>query len=158
MPDKGIYILTGPVQSGKTTALVNWSAKRKDVYGILTPVADEKRVFKIAENGEQFPMEAEPGESAVFSIGRFRFSKNNFARAIEIIRDSIRKEGWLIIDEIGPLELKGGGFQDVLMEVMAQRKDKVLLVVREGLVEKVKKYFVFSAIVLKTEDLYHLHT
>ncbi len=156
MPDTGTYILTGPVRSWKTTTLVNWSGKRKDVHGILSPLAGEKRVFMNARNREQFPMEAEPDESPVLSVGRFKFSKNNFDRAIGIIRDAIGKEGWLIIDEIGPLELRGEGFHDVLRETLAQRKDKLLLVVRAGLIEKVKKYFVVNAIEINSGDLYIL--
>jgi nucleoside-triphosphatase THEP1 len=153
MPDSGIYILTGPVRSGKTTALVNWSENRNDVQGILTPLAGERRVFMNAESREQFPMEAEADESAVLPIGRFRFSKKNFERAIQIIQESVRREGWLIIDEIGPLELKGEGFNDVLIEVLRRRKNKLLLVVREGFVEKVKELFGFTAEVIFAVNL-----
>ena len=152
-PEPGIYILTGPVQSGKTTALINWSANRKDVYGILTPLAGEKRIFLDAQNREQFPMEAEAGEAEVLSVGRFRFSKNNFEKAIQTVLDAARSEGWLVIDEIGPLELRGEGFHDVLKEVLVQRKNKLLLVVREGLVEKVKEHFVFIADVILAGNL-----
>ena len=101
-------------------------------------------------------MEAEAGESAVLSIGRFRFSKKSFERAIQIIRESVRHEGWLIIDEIGPLELRGEGFHDVLKEVLAQRKDKLLLVAREEVTEKVKEYFVPNAIVINHDDIVYL--
>lgn len=154
MPDTGIYILTGPVGSGKTTALINWIKGRKDVSGILTPLTGEKRVFLNAKTGEQFPMEAEADESAVLSIGRFRFSKQNFEKAIQAIRETMHHDGWLIIDEIGPLELQGKGFHDVLKEVLAQRKDKLLLVVREGLLEKVKNYFELNAFEINPVDLY----
>jgi nucleoside-triphosphatase THEP1 len=140
-----ICILTAPIQSGKTTSLINWSAARKDVYGILTPVVSGKRVFMNAQTREQFPMEAE-GPSAqlradVLSIGRFVFSKEAFNKASEIIRDAIHKEGWLVIDEVGPLELRGEGFCNVLREGLSVKKEKILLVVREGITEQVKKHF-----------------
>jgi nucleoside-triphosphatase THEP1 len=138
-----IYILTAPIQSGKTTSLINWSAKRTDVYGILTPVINGKRIFMNAKTKEQFPMEAESEEEGV-DVGRFVFSKNNFVKAVEIIRDAIIKDGWLVIDEIGPLEIRGDGFCDVLKEVLSVRKEKLLLVVREGMAEKVKDYFKMS--------------
>ena len=153
MPDTGIYILTGLVGSGKTTALINWMKGNKDVSGILTPLSDGKRVFMNAKNGEQFSMEAEAEESAVFSIGRYQFSKKNFEKAIQVIRESVRNEGWLIIDEIGPLELGGEGFHDVLKEVLAQRKSKLFLVVREGFVGKVKELFGFTAEVILAENM-----
>jgi nucleoside-triphosphatase THEP1 len=151
MPEPGVYILTAPVQTGKTTSLVNWSAKRNDVYGILTPVVDGKRVFMNAHTKEQFPMEAVEGEKEVLSIGRFVFSKNNFEKAIQIILNAINKEGWLVIDEIGPMELRGEGFHNILKEVVLQRKGKIILVVREGLTEKVKTSFNIPAAALLKE-------
>jgi nucleoside-triphosphatase THEP1 len=139
-----IYILSAPVQSGKTSSLINWSAARKDVYGILTPVINGKRVFMNAQTKEQFPMEA-TGDEETLEVGRFVFSKAGFDKAIQIIREAVNKKGWLIIDEIGPLELRGEGFCEVLKEVLAQRNNKLLLVVREGLLEQVKEYFGISA-------------
>ena len=138
-----IFILTAPIQSGKTTTLISWSANRNDVHGILTPVIGGKRVFMDAQTKEQFPMEV-TGDEETLVVGRFVFSKAGFDKAIQIIRNAINKEGWLVIDEIGPLELKGEGFCDILKEVLFQRNDKLLLVVREGLVQQVKKYFSIS--------------
>jgi nucleoside-triphosphatase THEP1 len=135
-----IYFFTGPVRSGKTTALIQWAGNRKHVYGVFTPDAGEKRVFMNADSKEIFSMEAAGNEETI-AIGRFSFSKKNFVKASLIISDAIEKEGWLVIDEIGPLELKGEGFAAVLKEILAQRKDKIILVVREGLVEKVISYF-----------------
>ncbi len=85
-------------------------------------------------------MEATGGEKTL-AVGRFVFSKAGFAKAIQIIRDSITREGWLVIDEIGPLELRGEGFYNVLKEVLAVRNEKIVLVVREGLEEEVKNQF-----------------
>jgi nucleoside-triphosphatase THEP1 len=138
-----IVILTAPIQSGKTTSLINWSVARNDVHGILTPVVNGKRVFMNVQTKEQFPMEA-TGEEEKLTVGKFIFSKAGFEKAAGIIREGIDKKGWLVIDEIGPLELRGEGFCDVLKEVLAKRKEKIILVVREGMVEKVKVYFNIS--------------
>src|SRR5438093_50098 len=135
-----IFILTAPIRSGKTTSLISWSAERNDVYGIFTPVIGGKRVFMNAHTKEQFPMEA-TGDEETLTIGRFAFSKTHFDKAIQIIRDAINNEGWLVIDEIGPLELRGDGFCNVLKEVLEKRQEKILLVAREGITEKVKEYF-----------------
>ena len=144
----GIYILTAPVRSGKTTSLVSWSEKRNDVHGILTPVVDGKRVFMDAHTRRLFLMEAKEGETEVFAVGKFVFSKTNFEKAIQIIRNAIHKDGWLVIDEIGPLELRGEGFHDVLKEVLSQRPERILLMVREGLAERVKEHFNIPAAVI----------
>ena len=135
-----VYILSAPIQSGKTTSLISWSAERKDVYGILTPVVADKRVFMNVQTREQFPMEA-TGEEETLAVGRFLFSKNSFDKAMQIIRDAVHKDGWLVIDEIGPMELRGEGFCEVLKEVLAVREEKILLVVREGMAKPVKDHF-----------------
>jgi nucleoside-triphosphatase THEP1/ABC-type thiamin/hydroxymethylpyrimidine transport system permease subunit len=144
--DTQIFILTGLIQTGKTTSLVNWSAKRNDVFGILTPVVNDKRVFMNAHTHEQFPMEAGKSETEVLFIGKFLFSKTSFSKAQQIIRDALDKKGWLLIDEIGPLELKGEGFYNVLKEVLnhQEKKQKIFLVVRDGMVENVMESFELS--------------
>jgi nucleoside-triphosphatase THEP1 len=141
-----IYLLTAPIQTGKTTSLINWSEKRNDVHGILTPVINGKRVFMNVYTKEQFPMEAIDDETETLTVGKFVFSKKNFDKAVQIIRNAIEKEGWLIIDEIGPLELNGKGFSEVLKELLAIRQHKTILVVRDkdDMVEKTKKYFNLS--------------
>jgi nucleoside-triphosphatase THEP1 len=145
IPEPIIFILTAPVHSGKTTSLINWSAARNDVHGILTPVVGGKRVFMNAQTKEQFPMEATgpsaPLRTDVITVGRFVFSKAAFDKAIQTIRDAITKKDWLVIDEIGPMELRGEGFCEVLKEVLMLRKEKILLVVREGMAGQVIKYF-----------------
>jgi nucleoside-triphosphatase THEP1 len=140
---KGVYILSAPIHSGKTTSLVKWSDQRTDVFGILTPDVNGKRVFMNAHNRQLFLMEAKEGEPETLTVGRFTFSKTNFDKASQIIRKNIEKKGWLVIDEIGPLELRGEGFSEILKEVLEKRKHNILLVVRDkdDMLEKVKTFF-----------------
>jgi nucleoside-triphosphatase THEP1 len=93
-----------------------------------------------AETREQFPMEAAAGEESI-AVGKFVFSKSNFDKAIEILQSSIEKEGWVVVDEIGPLELKQEGFYTVVTALLNKRKGKLILVVRQGLQEEVKQQF-----------------
>ncbi len=95
MNERVIYILTGKIQSGKTSALIKWSAGKTDIFGILTPVIDGRRFFMDAHSRIQFRMEAGETEKAILSIGRYNFSKAAFEHAAEIIRQSINKNGWL---------------------------------------------------------------
>jgi nucleoside-triphosphatase THEP1 len=139
-----IYILSAPIQTGKTTSLIKWSSEKEDVYGILTPVINGTRLFMNAHTREQFAMEAQNDEKT-FDVGRFHFSKKNFEKAINIIRTDMLKPGWLVVDEIGPLELKGQGFHDVLRELLQKRKENIILVVREGLVQQVTEHFKIEA-------------
>lgn len=141
--EKPVWIMTGTLQSGKTTALVNWTEDRDDVAGILTPVVEGKRIFLDARTRERFPMEADNGEMDVLRVGRFVFSKNNFEKASDLLRKAKDTKGWLIIDEIGPMELKGEGFAEVLKELLKQQPEgqTMILVVRESIVDKVREYF-----------------
>jgi nucleoside-triphosphatase THEP1 len=151
------YILSGPVGSGKTTKLVEWSSARKDVAGILTPVKEKKRVFTDVQSGEQWKMEALKDEQDPIHIGKYRFSRESFDRASTLLRSLIHTPGWLVIDEIGPLELKGEGFGFVLQDILKERKGKLLLVVREGLAERVIHTFRMSDVkvitIEETENL-----
>ncbi|MBK7036349.1 MAG: hypothetical protein IPH42_08405 [Bacteroidetes bacterium] len=141
---KNTLIVTGPINSGKTTRLMDWCKNRNDVYGILTPKINGKRVFVDVATGDQFEMEAQENEENVLSIGKYIFSVAGFDRAKNILRNATnRKNGWLIIDEVGPLELKGEGFGEELKELLNSIDDsfKVIIVVRESLVEQVITYF-----------------
>lgn len=140
---KQVVILSGPVQTGKTTSLVLWSREKNDMHGILTPVIEGKRVLMNVHTRSAIQMEAGPEEKDTVVVGKFVFSSNNFNQAIEVVRDAISKDGWLIIDEIGLIELRGEGFAEVLKEALASgnKEQKIMLIVREGLVEKVKEFF-----------------
>lgn len=40
-------------------------------------------------------------------VGKFIFSKASFQKAINLLKENIGSDGWLIIDEIEPLEIRG---------------------------------------------------
>lgn len=137
-----IYIYSAPIHSGKTTALVNWISNKKDVGGILSPVVDGQRVFMNVADKETFSMLAVPDESKTIEVGRYRFSFSAFEKASETIIDAAKNYSILIIDEIGPLELRGEGFASTLKSVLAHNYNSiVILTVRDFLVNDVKDYF-----------------
>jgi len=140
MQKKEVYILTGTIHSGKSSTLAKWCNTRNDVFGILSPVENGKRFFQDISNGEKFPMEAGPEEISTIPIGKFKFSMSAFSKAVEIIAGSAyNKNGWLVIDEIGPLELSGRGFDEVLKEVLQASPSnmKIILVVRDTIKDDV---------------------
>jgi nucleoside-triphosphatase THEP1 len=140
---KTIYIFAGSVQSGKTTSLLNWARTLNDVSGILTPVVEGRRIFLNLENGERFPMEAEVTEMDAVIVGRFSFSPSSFQYAIDILGQASKKTaGWVVVDEIGPLELRGEGFASITRRLIeSDNQYSLLLVVRDGLVKKVRTTF-----------------
>ena len=144
MITKNIYILSAPKHSGKTTRLIEWSVDRDDVFGILTPIVNGKRIFMDAHSKEQFQMEAGENEINIFEVGQYKFSRAAFKRASTIINNAINiNAGWIVIDEVGPLELKGEGFAGTVQKVLQQQHSlaNILLVIREGLVDNILKKF-----------------
>lgn len=133
-----IYIFSGDIQSGKTTQLLQWCREKKTVAGILTPVVNEKRYFLNIRGGEKVAMEAAAGEKDVQAIGRFVFSSGAFAWAEKVLGDAMNTDAEIIVvDEIGPLELQGKGFHNILQHLLQSKIKRLLLVVRSTKLEEV---------------------
>lgn len=138
-----VYLVTGPVNSGKTTRLTNWVKTKSHCAGILTPKIEGRRMFLDIKTGEHFPMEANETESALH-VGKYLFSAAAFEKAITFLRQASADPTteWLVLDEIGPLELKGEGFSKVLKDILAEEKIiNIVLVVRQGLESDVLNHF-----------------
>lgn len=153
-----IYVLTGPVQTGKTTALAEWVGRRVAAAGLLQPVRGGKRYLKSLPSGEVRPLECSGAEDAV-QVGRFRFSASVFAWGRRKLREAHEREPeWLFIDEIGPLELRGEGLAPAVETVLCGRgessRQHALLVVRERLLEIVsERYALDETRVLRPGEL-----
>ncbi|MEN8153430.1 MAG: nucleoside-triphosphatase [Acidobacteriota bacterium] len=149
-----IYIFSGPIESGKTTKLEKWIKDRIDVSGILMPVLDGIRHIYSINSEKFFPVEADKNEDPekIINIGKYYFLKKLFDRGNEEIERATKSEKKIvIIDEIGPLELRGEGFSPGLKKVKDkfEGKEKILLlVIREGLVKEVTNHFHISEYVL----------
>ena len=151
MPEP-LLILTGEKQSGKTSKLLTWTNSRENMFGILTPVTGGSRVFWNVHSRESFAMEALENEDAL-EVGKYHFSKSGFEKAIQVIVSSLHNPGWLVVDEIGPLELRGEGFSSVVKRILEERKGKTLFVVRKNLVGDVVNYFEFDRWQVKIIDV-----
>ncbi len=145
---KNVILLTGPKRTGKSTAIENWiSRKAGGVAGILSPIINEKRHFKSIESGEQWEMEAAANEAGL-NVGKYTFSNAAFEKASEILLKAAQNEKGelLVIDEIGPLELKGEGLHSALKSILAMENgiSDILIVAREGLVNDICTHFGIS--------------
>lgn len=144
-----IHIISGKTGSGKTTLLQNWLPP--GACGILSPKINGKRVFQDIESGEQIPMENAAG---TLETGRYRFDASSFAWAQNVVLNAwLREPEWLIIDEIGPLEIrKDLGFHQLLLKIFSKQppsRTKMLMVVRDSMVhEFCDKYGLQHAIIL----------
>lgn len=159
-----IYILTGAIRSGKTTALLHWSKSRNDVDGLLCPDdANGKRYFLKLKNKTIFKLEAEAETEAIVTIGNFKFLRSAFNEANDylILEASKTEPKYLIIDEIGKLELKNEGLHVSTKALISQFKSKnnthLILVVRDYLLDAVLEHYgITECSILNTEDLKNL--
>lgn len=149
-PDNPLYLLTGPIRSGKTTALMNALSDRPNISGLLMPDLDGTRqLFDIGER-KSYPFQSRandfPNEPTI-TIGRFTFLQSGFERARQILAETLRKQPeWLIVDELGPLELKGQGFEPHIGRIIhahqhGQLQSRLLIVVRDYLLADVIRHY-----------------
>jgi len=146
---KSINILTGPVHSGKTTRLIAWVKYHQHSGGILAPVIHNQRYlysvlsndYRILEAGE----EVLPAQEIV-QIGNYAFLNSAFQWARSELQFAMNeKPPYLIVDEIGPLELSGKGLEPMVTTLLEDYerslKNRIILVVREHLLEKVISHY-----------------
>jgi nucleoside-triphosphatase len=117
--NRHIYVLTGPVQGGKTTsvsALVTLlRSQGVKVGGFLCPGSfseGRRSAFNLLdiETGQQLPMGSEKEQMGWVKFRRFYFNPDAFIQGEGWIKNSIRSDpGLLVIDEVGPMELEGMG-------------------------------------------------
>jgi nucleoside-triphosphatase THEP1 len=158
-----IYILTGDIRTGKTTALLDWCENRNDVDGVLCPDDDiGKRYLLNIKSKVTYPLAAhsDTEEDNIVLIGPFQFLKSAFEKANDfLIALSTKKESqYLIIDELGKLELKHMGLHDsaekLIPDYMFNDSDHLILVVRTSLLKEIIKHYEIKAYtLLAKEDL-----
>lgn len=140
-------VLTGKSGSGKTSlaqAVVE-ALRRKGipVCGILAPgywEAGQRSGFDIVDlsAGRRTRLafrEANPKQGAVVP---FSFDPEG----LKLGRAALRPESWpaggvMFVDEVGPLELRGGGWANALDQLTANQNGPLVLVIREALVDQV---------------------
>jgi nucleoside-triphosphatase THEP1 len=152
-----IRILTGPIQSYKTTTLRTWVDQRTDCGGFLSPdVGGVRQLYHIRtkELVKWQHIEPQPGD---VMIGRFAFDPGGFTSGItwleEDFYDPLTK--FIILDEVGPLELKGLGWHPWLRSNLPFNPEKTLiLVVRSSLVEEVINKYQLENIDVVEKDFF----
>lgn len=93
--------------------------------------------------GEEVPLEHPTGDEIVVPVGRFLFRQAAFDWAIERIEQAVATgASGVVIDEVGPLEMGGGGFADLLDRLASDHPavERILLV-RTSLVHAVSERF-----------------
>ncbi|MBK8711525.1 MAG: hypothetical protein IPL97_06610 [Niastella sp.] len=143
-----IYIFSRPVRTGKTTGLQQWVKNNAQVAGILTPDVEGRRILYDIASNEYRLLQVDndyPGDKIL--IGRYVFSADVLQQAQKILIDASGYNGWLIIDEVGKLEVyQNAGLEPVISSIIEKYKmnagnGKLLLVIRkEILADAIRKY------------------
>jgi nucleoside-triphosphatase len=148
-----IFLFTAPVNSGKTTALMEWAKSKDRLGGFLAPdIEGLRRLYRLRDRQLHLyqlsaAALAAAAPEAVVNIGKFNFA----AEAFELARRTLLEDlaagfDWVVIDEIGKLELRGEGLEPAVGQVIAsfqrpEAKGNLLLVVRDELVDKVAQHY-----------------
>ncbi len=139
-----IAVLAGPVHGGKTTLLERatacWAARGFRCAGFFSPAVRDgagDKGYDLVElaTRRRRPYLRRSGPDGAERVGPYVFVPETLARAREIIRDAGASQA-LVVDEVGPLELEGGGLWPALREALGRDGAKILLVVREELVKE----------------------
>jgi nucleoside-triphosphatase THEP1 len=140
-----INIVTGKIQSGKTTGLFKLLNTRYYVDGILSPIVNEKRVLYHIASKTIKRFEVDESNEKTISIGNYIFLQESFDWANEkLIKGFSNKPDFLVIDELGKLELKGKGFYPSIKEILEIKENlttQLILVIRDYLLDEVLHYY-----------------
>lgn len=143
--NKQIKIVTGKVHTGKTTRLFAFANSHKSVDGILVPVINDKRMIYHISSKELKQLEVDNNSNKCISVGNYNFLIESFCWANKKLVDGFSKNPeWIIIDEIGKLELeKKGLFEsaDFILTNFRNTKTNIIFVIRDYLLDAVLKSF-----------------
>lgn len=142
-----IYILTGPIHSGKTDFLKRVTRdlreRERKVAGFLSVSIWDGDVctgydLHDLSTDESYPFIRRSGDHTWQRIGGYFFIPETMDRAKNILQKT-RDADLIVVDEVGPLELSGKGLWPALKNVIDRSSLDHLLVVRENILENFLK-------------------
>jgi len=147
MQTPGIFIITGPVQGGKTTFLAELckvlEVRGLKIGGFLCPGgfdAGERSGFSLKNigTGAEVAMASVMETKYWMKYRRFWFNPDAFKQGRKWMQACLRQEpDMLIIDEVGPMELEGAGWSDLLKDLAKATNAIQLWNVRENSLKEV---------------------
>ncbi len=145
-----VKIITGGKQSGKTSFLLNYIEQLKNnnisVVGIIA-----LGTFKNNRRNSFFIKDISTKEEKLFmsrnystgaeKIGRFYIDLNTYQWGMRILEKAILSDSnYLIIDEIGALELSKKGWYFALSDALKSNKN-IIITVRDKFIDEVIDFF-----------------
>jgi len=145
-----IIIITGPVNSGKTSMMLKLIEREKQRNVSPTGIiargiyeGDNKigyEAVNIASGQTTKLAGTEEWTSDNFTFGKFIFSDAAFVFAKKALLD-FHKGGVVFLDEAGPLELSGSGHAEVLIELLNSDIARLYISVRDTCLDDFIKLF-----------------
>jgi len=144
-----LFILTGPLHSGKTTLLKNivkvLENKNMRIDGFLSQAVNKNNdcigydLFDL-KNKKSFPYMQKPGKDKWIKSGSYFLNPKGLKEAKKII--SRKKDiDIFIVDEVGPLELSGKGLFPELEKLIREPVVPMLIVVQSRILESFLSLF-----------------
>lgn len=151
-----VVILTGSVQSGKTTTLLRHFSNKKGVGGFICPDVNGRRMMFFPSENRLMEFQITTTDFSI-NVGKFSFDELIFKKACDLINTAAQSNNdYFIIDEVGPLELKQQGYYDALVTLFDNAKNNtsltIILVVRDYLVDEVIEKFNLSVSQVITKE------
>lgn len=139
---ESLYILCDEIRMGKTTAINDSLSALRPHLGFICPDINGSRVLVNLENMSMHEFQIKkPVFSGDVKVGKFAFLGSTFKLAHQILMDIPDNfDGFVIIDEIGKLELKNKGLEPALSQYLERQKEfdiKTIVVVRDYLLDEV---------------------
>lgn len=156
-PTNKIWLLSGPIHSGKTSALLKFSKLHSDIGGFICPDINGKRHLLNINTHQIHPFQIDnPLTEQDICIGKYIFSNTTFQIAHTILTTAADHQyTYFVIDEIGKLELNNNGLEPALSKALSQlRNTCIIIVVRDYLLDDViAHYRLYSANIISINDL-----
>jgi nucleoside-triphosphatase THEP1 len=150
-PTPIVFLLTGEKATGKTEFVGELVRTLKShsisVGGILAPgvwMDDERLGFDILDirTSAKVPLCRKGVPATGITAGPFVFDQAGVAFGNQAIEMALEDEVQVLcIDEIGPLEISGGGWSESLRRVQTDHRGQMVLVVRSSLLSSARESF-----------------
>ena len=145
-----IYILIGGQGSGKTTRCMELikqiKEKGKSVGGILALGKWEENVrtaFDLMDiqSGETWPFASREKIDDWQKIKTFYFNPQAIVQGEKIVRKAANFNDWIVIDELGKLDLHGYLWSSIFSELVSISNKNWIICVRDSFVEQVIEHW-----------------
>ncbi len=149
-----VFIVAGSVGQGKTTLVKRvalFFSENKIAAGgiiserIMTGTRTTGYYVSDIETGEKKLFLSETGETGSEKIGRFYINPEGLQMGISVLGSlCTRKDMFMIIDEVGSLEIEDKGWAKCLDDLLEKTSNNIIITVRDSNIDKVRAKWNFS--------------